>query len=87
MNDLTNGLFELVGGILLLLNVYRLHRDKRVIGVSWLPVAFFSAWGVWNLYFYPSLGCWWSFAGGVLVVAANTAWLGLLLWYSWNRSE
>lgn len=77
--DLVNGLFELIGGVLLCLNVRRLARDRGVSGVSVWPVLFFTSWGCWNLLFYPSLGCWWSFAGGLLVVAANAAWL-ILLW-------
>jgi len=77
--DLVNGLFELIGGLLLWLNVRRLVRDRRVQGVSVLPVLFWTAWGLWNLAFYPWAGCWWSFAGGIVVVAANAAWLGLLI--------
>jgi len=84
--DLVNGLFEAFGGLLLLENVRRLHKDKRIAGMSWIPVAFFTAWGFWNLYFYPAVGCWWSFAGGVLVVSANTAWLGMLWWYSRSKA-
>lgn len=76
--DLINGLFELVGGVLLALNVRRLWIDREIAGISPWPVAFFTSWGVWNLFFYPALGCWWSFAGGLLLVAANTAWLALL---------
>ena len=80
--DLINGLFEIVGGALLWLNVWTLHRDKEVKGVSIAPVAFFMAWGYWNLYFYPSLGCLWSTVGGVVVVAANTVWVGQMIYYS-----
>jgi hypothetical protein len=77
--DLINGLFEFCGGVLLWLNVRRLRRDGRVAGVSVAPTVFWTAWGAWNLYFYPSVGCWASWAGGLFVVAANAAWLGLLL--------
>ena len=77
--DLVNGLFEMIGGLLLWANVWRLHRDRRVSGVSVLPIIFFTSWGLWNLLFYPALGCWWSFAGGIVVVAANAAWLILLI--------
>lgn len=80
--DLVNGLFETLGGFFVLLSVRRLHRDKIVRGVSWVHVAFFAAWGYWNLAYYPSLGQWFSFAGGVGVVAINTAWLAQLIYYS-----
>lgn len=78
--DFINGLFEFFGGVLLWLNVRRLWRDRSVKGVSWVPVVFWAAWGAWNLFFYPAVGCWWSFAGGLFVVTANAAWLVLLLW-------
>jgi len=79
--DVVNGCFELFGGAFLMLNVQRLMRDKRVAGVRISPVVFFTAWGFWNLYYYPSLGQWASFAGGIAVVGVNTLWIGLALWY------
>lgn len=81
--DLVNGLFELVGGLLLLLHCRRLLRDKEVKGVSLPPALFFLGWGYWNMYFYPNLGQWWSFAGGLVVVSANTLWVGLMVWYEY----
>lgn len=79
--DLTNGLFEVIGSILLWRNVAALLRAKEVRGVHWGATAFFTVWGVWNLYFYPHLGQWFSFAGGLSILAANTAWVVLALKY------
>lgn len=85
MNDLINGCFELCGGLLLLLNVWRLWIDRAISGVSMLPVCFYTLWGFWNLYFYPSVGARWSFWGGIIVVLANSLWLGLYLTLTRNR--
>lgn len=79
--DLINGLFELAGGLLLIKNVICLRRDKVVRGVSWIPVSFFTTWGAWNLYYYPWLGQWFSFAGGLLIVIVNCIWLSLVIRY------
>lgn len=79
--DLINGTFEFVGGVLLIGNVIRLQRDKVVRGVSWIPVGFFTSWGAWNLYYYPWLGQWFSFAGGLLIVIVNSIWLTLVVKY------
>jgi len=81
MNDLINGSFELFGGILLLLNVRRIIIDKSVAGISWLPVCFFTLWGIWNLYYYPSLNQWFSFIGGLSIVIVNIVWLSLVFKY------
>jgi hypothetical protein len=80
--DIVNGLFELAGSAFLLLNVRQLHRDKELNGVHWLPTLFFSTWGVWNLYFYPSLGQWFSFFGGLAIVVVNTLWLAQIAYYA-----
>lgn len=77
--DLINGLFELVGALFILLHIRRLWKDKKVSGVSPIPFVFFTAWGYWNLYFYPSVGAWWSFYGGVAVVLVNTVYV-VMLW-------
>ena len=81
LNDLTNGMFELIGGVLLLLNIRRILIDKAIMGVSWMPVLFFTSWGVWNLYYYPSLNQWCSFVGGLFIVIVNAIWLILVFKY------
>lgn len=78
--DLINGLFELVGGCALLTNCWRLYRDRTVSGVNPFVTVFFTLWGFYNLFFYPHLGLWFSFAGGCLIVFANTLWLAMA-WY------
>ncbi|KKM73373.1 hypothetical protein LCGC14_1411110 [marine sediment metagenome] len=84
--DAVNGLFELTGGVFCLLNVQRILRDKSVRGVSITASAYFAAWGYWNMFYYPHLGQWASFAGGLSVTLANTVWVGLALWY-WRRER
>lgn len=80
--DLINGTFEMLGGLFILQSVVKLHRQKMVRGVSWLHAGFFSAWGYWNLFYYPHLDQWLSFAGGIGIVTANTIWLGQLIYYT-----
>ena len=79
--DQINGCFEVVAGLLLTLNVIRLHRDKQVRGVHIAPMAFMAIWGFWNLYFYPYIGAPWSFLGGIVVVVVNTIWVGQMVYY------
>jgi hypothetical protein len=73
--DWVNGGFELFGGLVNWLNVAAVFRDKKVRGVSSAPAMVFTAWGLWNLFYYPHLSQWWSFAGGLVIVAANMAWV------------
>lgn len=80
--DFFNGAFELCGATFILLSIRKLYHEKVVRGVSWVHVAFFNAWGFWNLFYYPHLNQWLSFYGGVAIVAANTFWLAQLLYYS-----
>ena len=79
--DQVNGLFEFGLSIMLVLNIVRLLKDKIVKGMDYRVVVFTTAWGIWNLFYYPNLGQWFSFAGGLFVVSANATWLGLLLHY------
>lgn len=81
--DLINGGFEAAGGlVILLLNIRCTHRDKAVKGINPWATGFFASWGLWNLFFYPSLDQWWSFAGGAFLVAMNFIWFGQLVYYS-----
>ena len=85
--DLCNGIFEGGGSIMAWLNVAVLYRAKEVRGVSVSAFAFFAAWGVWNLYYYPHLNQWASFVGGVPLACANVAWVVLAVIYRRRKSE
>lgn len=84
--DAINGAFEFFGGALNWLNVRQILKDKQVKGVSLIPSSIFTTWGFWNLYYYPHLDQWASFIGGLIIVAANSAWIYLALKYKNNNN-
>lgn len=79
--DKMNGLFEFAGGLFILLSCIKLYRDKKVRGISFVHVGYFTLWGYWNIYYYPYLDQWISFIGGLSVVLMNTIWLLMLICY------
>lgn len=79
--DMINGLFEFTGAMMLMINVVTLYRDKEIRGVHWSSTVFFSLWGFFNLFYYPSLDQWWSFAGGLAIVTVNSTWLMMIFYY------
>lgn len=79
--DFVNGLFELFAGILSWANIKALYRDKEVKGVNLYVSLFFLAWSYWNCFYYPSLGQWLSFVGGLAILVANTIWFVLAMYY------
>lgn len=79
--DLVNGTFETLGGFTIWLNVWAMYKDKGYAGSRWPYIAFFASWGYWNLYYYPHLHQWISFAGGCNIVIANTVLLIVMLKY------
>lgn len=80
--DLFNATFEAVGATAIMLNVRATWRDKHVAGVRWWTTGFFAAWGLWNLFYYPHLGQWFSFTAGVYMVVANLLWVASLIQFS-----
>lgn len=83
--DLINGIFESVGAILCLFNVKQIYKDKKVAGVMIGPTLFFASWGIWNLFFYPAVNCWFSFVGGVFLCIFNWWWVVLAFYYTWKN--
>ncbi len=75
--DLLNATFELVGACFLAVDCKRLHRDKCLRGLWWPGRVFWASWGVWNVFYYPSIGQTLSFYAGLLVLAANAVWCAL----------
>jgi hypothetical protein len=80
--DLVNGAFECSGGVFTFANCARLYRDKAVRGVFIPATVMFTAWGFWNLFYYPHLDQWMSFAGGVVIVIGNSIWVTMALCYA-----
>lgn len=70
-----NGGFELVGSAMTWMNVRQVWKDRGYAGVYPPAILIFFSWGFWNLYYYPHLGQWASFVGGVSLVTANLLWL------------
>ena len=83
--DTINGLFEFCGAYFVWRNVVSLYRDKVVKGIYWPTVAFFAAWGIWNLVYYPILGQYISFVCGIFLCTGNLYWIGLMLYYRRQR--
>lgn len=79
LNDIINGYFELTGEVFTWRNAWQLFQDREIKGVYWPMTGGFAAWGLWNLYYYPSLGQWWSVAGAVVLVIGNIAWI-IMAW-------
>ncbi len=79
--DAINALLETAGGFFVLGHCRAVWRDREVKGVSIISVVFFLLWGAWNLYYYPSLGQWLSFAGGIFLALANVLWVGLMIYF------
>lgn len=80
-NDLINGLFEFSGAIFILRNIILLLEEKCVNGVSAISTLYFTSWGCWNLYYYPSLHQMISFWGGVALAITNGIWVILMVYY------
>jgi hypothetical protein len=80
-NDFINGMFEALAGLFVLNHCRVLYAHKSTRGVSILSTAFFTLWGIWNLYYYPALGQSLSFYGGLFVVAANALYVGMMMSY------
>jgi uncharacterized membrane protein YfcA len=85
--DLINGCFEILGAPFVCLSIIKLLKDKKVRGVSWKHITFFTSWGFWNLFYYPHLNQWCSFLGGLGIVITNLIWLGLILHYLRKKNE
>ena len=84
--DTINAVFEGGGALLLCANIRRLWIDKRLAGVSLIPTVWWNLWGIWNVAYYHLLDQPLSFVCGIGVLAANTVWVSLALFYRWMDS-
>lgn len=80
--DMINATFELGGAFAIAFSVWKVYNDKIVRGISWAHVSFFFAWGMWNLYFYPSVDAPWSFYAGIVLATVNGIYTAQLIYYT-----
>jgi hypothetical protein len=85
LSDMTMGLIQVAGAGFLGVSVLQLFRRKYVGGVSAVTVSFWVAWGLWDLYYWPSLGQWWAFGGAVVVTMMNMLYVGLIVLYNYRE--
>lgn len=79
--DQINAVFEAGSACLLTLNIRRLYKDKKLAGVSIIPISWFSLWGAWNLIYYSKLEQSLSWTAGIAVFVLNSSWVMLALYY------
>jgi len=79
--DMANAFFEAGGSVFVLNHARVLYQHKLVRGVSMLSIAFFSLWGVFNMFYYSHLGQNFSWYAGICVLIANTFYLSLIMYY------
>lgn len=80
--DNVNGVYEMGGALALAWNCWTTYKDKEIKGLSIISMVFFTSWGYWNLYYYPSLNQWMSTLGAAALVFFNTIWLGQAIYYT-----
>lgn len=85
--DFINACIEFAAAFFILFSVRKLHTDKLVRGVSWVQIAFFTWLGVWNLFYFQAIGSPWSFWAGVVILAVNATYLGMILFYLWAEKH
>jgi hypothetical protein len=83
--DQVNAVFEVAGAVATWSNVRRLISDRVAHGIDWRSFIFYSAWGAWNLYYYPSLDQPWSFVAGIALASGNVTWVLLYLYFRRDR--
>lgn len=83
--DIINGAFEAAGAIAAWFNIAALTKHKAVKGFSPVAYIYFTAWGAWNLWYYPSLHQFASFVGALLIVLSNGLYTGLAVYYTFKQ--
>lgn len=84
-SDMINATFEGLGALFVWNNVRVLWRDRCVRGVSWTTQAFYGVWGLWNFFWYASLGQYYSFWVGAVLTSGSLSWTWLALIVRWQE--
>ncbi len=87
MNDYINAIFEFGAILGIYGHIFQIKKDKVVKGTYIPTVVFFTSWGFWNIYYYPSLQQWFSALAGSILAILNCYYVYLLLKYKENNGN
>jgi hypothetical protein len=79
--DQINAFLIFVGSLMVFKSCFIVYRDKSVRGVSIIANMYFTAWGMWNVFYFPHLHQYWSFGAEMCICTANILWISLMLYY------
>jgi cation transport ATPase len=80
--DQANACLEMGGAFLRTLDCIKLFQDKRFSGGHLGTALYFLGWGVFNVFFYPSLNQVWSFWAAIVLMVMNGLWFVMALYYN-----
>ena len=80
-SDQINACLELAGAIFLVPTLIEAYNKKRIVGVHYITPIFFSLWGLWNIFYYPSLNQYWSASAACIMLSVNIIWLVMVFRY------
>lgn len=81
--DTINAIFETGGGIAVTYNCIRLWRDRAVNGISITSQAWFSTWGLWNIYFYWYYDHTYSWYAAIFLASVNSLWVVMAIYFTY----
>lgn len=79
--DLINGLFEFAGALAGVVNIVTLLKHKQVHGFHPLAYFYFTAWALWNCFYYPHLNQWISLGGTIAIAISNGTYAALAVYF------
>ena len=85
--DQTNACFELMGAAFMIPSLIKAYKEKVIQGVSILTPIFFSCWGIFNVFYYPSIFQFYSGMAAIMLFSINLIWLYQVIVYSRKNNE
>jgi len=66
------------------MNVVKLYKDKKVLGICIAPAVFMAVWGLYGLFFYSFLDTPWSFYCCIPIAIVNCVFVSQMIYYRKN---
>jgi len=80
-SDQINAALELLGAVFLVPTLLEAFSKKLIVGVHWISPIFFTIWGLWNCFYYPTLHQYWSASAAIVMFGTNLIWLIMIIKY------
>jgi hypothetical protein len=83
--DQFNSIFPFIASFAIIMNIYKLSKDKKVLGIHWASPLIAYTGQLSGIYFMYTLEQFWTMSGGIVFLVLCLVWYSMMIYYNYVK--